>query len=369
MVTRKSRIVALAAGLSASWGLVQSVAWAEEEAPSAVPRVHHAPVSVATMHEALTVDASFDHPHLLSGATLVYGAASDAAYEVPFRRAVSGSYEAVIPSEHVTSNLGYSIELTTLDGVDRSAFATRDEPHPIQVSQDRADRVEDELDERLGGRRSVATAFGEIVSFGTTRQRCGAGDPSCDPISVDDHYWRTEARYTYRPLRTVAEFSIRGGVVRGESLTDAGTGQEVGLNYGAPSVRFRLSDSWHLETEALASITEVGFSVGGGGALLVGDPYGTKLVGGAEVIGFDRATYFGSRFYTRLDVKAHERVLLSPVIEITDFPHADRFGVRLLAEAALEIGAGFGAGLQGGYQARDAASGGPALGVRAHQAF
>ena len=33
---------------------------------------------------------------------------------------------------------------------------------------------------------------------------------------VDDQYWRVEAGYTYRPLRTIAEFSLRGGVVRGE---------------------------------------------------------------------------------------------------------------------------------------------------------
>jgi len=374
MVTRQKTAMVLAALLGA--GVFSSSAALAEEIDESEdvelgttdgPRVHHAPVSTATMHRELTVDASLDHPHLLRGVKLVYHVESEASHEVPFRRSTTGSYLAVIPSEHVVPSLGYSIELTTLDGVDRSAFASRDEPHPVQVSPARTDQVEQELDARLDGRRSVASAFGEYVSFGKTSPRCEPPSPSCE--SVDDQYWRTEVRYTYRPLRTVAEFSIRGGVVRGKSLSNQGTGQEVGLNYGAPSVRFRLSDSWHLETEALASITEVGFSVGGGTALLVGDPYGTKLVGGVEVIGLDRSTYFGSRFYTRVDVKAHDRVLLSPVVEVSDFPHADRFGVRLLAEAAIEVGAGFGFDVQGGYQARDAASGGPTLGGRVHQAF
>ena len=68
---------------------------------------------------------------------------------------------------------------------------------------------------------------------------------------MNDQYWRMEAGYTYRPLGTVAEFSMRGGVVRGTSLVQQDTYDpskyNVGLNYGAATVRFRLADAWHLE--------------------------------------------------------------------------------------------------------------------------
>src|SRR5262249_44893836 len=155
---------------------------------------------------------------------------------------------------------------------------------PVAIAPDRVETRERAAYDRLDGRRSVVTTTGEMVRFGTTAPtgpiRCAPGQSSCtagelippDRAQVDDQYWRVEAGYTYRPLKTVAEFSIRGGVVRGTSLV-AGDYDEskyaVGLNYGATTVRFRLADSWHLEGELLTSISETGFSVGTGAALLI----------------------------------------------------------------------------------------------------
>src|SRR5262249_21210411 len=134
-------------------------------------------------------------------------------------------------------------------------------------------------------------------------------------------------------------------------------------------VRFRLADAWHLETELLTSITEVGFSVGTGGALLIGDPYGSKLSLGFETIGIEKSTYFGRRFYTKMDILATCRLILSPMIEVTDMPHAEAFGVRLLGEADMDLGRGFMLGLRGGYQARKSTSGGPSVGGNLALAF
>ncbi|MFO0568237.1 MAG: hypothetical protein U0263_21430 [Polyangiaceae bacterium] len=41
-------------------------------------------------------------------------------------------------------------------------------------------------------------------------------------------------------------------------------------------MRFHLHDMVHLDASLLLSITEVGFRGGGGGALLLGDPYGSN---------------------------------------------------------------------------------------------
>jgi hypothetical protein len=189
---------------------------------------------------------------------------------------------------------------------------------------------------------------------------------------VADQYWRAEVGYTYRPLRTVAEFGIKIGVVRGTSLvtlTEADFSRySVGLNYAEPWIRFRMADAWHLELSALASITEIGFSVGGGTALLIGDPYGTRLTLGAETIGFS-STYFGSRFYTRLDILIREGFTVAPVVEVTDMPHAQSFGVRLYGDASLTLPRGFGLGLRAGYQARDFTSGGVSGGTTVSYAF
>lgn len=324
-----------------------------------------------------------EHPELLRGASVVYRKSGGAFASRPLERAPGAAYAATIPAAAVTApGIAYTIEIERLDGVRAAAFATREDPHPVQVLEDRGVVRETALLDRLKGRRSVATASAELVRFGSTRgdkplpctpsqEGCGAGGTGVP--DVDDQYYRVEAGYTYRPLGAVAEFSLRAGFVRGTSLVPTETldpsKYEVGLNYGAPTVRFRLADAWHLETEFLTSITEVGFSVGAGGALLIGDPYGSKVTLGVETIGFEEGTYFGSRFYSRVDIAAADRFTIAPIVEVTDMPHATAFGVRLLGEATVDLGAGFGASLRGGYQARRSTSGGPSVGGGVSLAF
>ena len=148
---------------------------------------------------------------------------------------------------------------------------------------------------RLGERRSVVTSSAEYVVFGQPGDLGGR----------TDRYWRTEAGYTYRPLRRIAEFGIRAGVVRGPNPDP--TKPDLGLNYGAPSSRLRLGDIWHLEGEFLTSVTEVGFSVGVGSALVVGDPYGSKLS-----LGFESIQVFGTRLYSRMDIAARRNLVIAP---------------------------------------------------------
>ena len=184
---------------------------------------------------------------------------------------------------------------------------------------------------------------------------------------VPDQFYRVEGSYTYRLLGTVSEFGIRAGVVRGQSLVRRETDPskyEVGLNYGAPRIRLRAEDWLHVEGELLTSVTEVGFSVGGGGAVLLGDPYGSKLVLGLEGI-----QVFGVRGYTRLDLVASSRLSFAPIIEVTTMPHADVAGVRLLGEAGIDVGAGLRLDVRAGYQARRFDQGGPTLGGGLAYAF
>ena len=70
-----------------------------------------------------------------------------------------------------------------------------------------------------------------------------------------------------------------------------------------------------------------------------------------------------------MDIAARRDLVISPIVEVTDMPHAERFGVRLLTEARFDAGRGVGLGLLGGYQARVAASGGPTVGLSGSYAF
>jgi hypothetical protein len=176
-------------------------------------------------------------------------------------------------------------------------------------------------------------------------------------MTVKDHYYRVEGSFTYRPLRFVTEFTSRVGVLRGQSPVPWATvhsGFDVGLDYIAQSIRFRITDAFHADVEGLTGLTEEAFRLGALSRLLIGDPYGSKLV-----LGMQGVQGFGWRFWSRVDIAASDRLLVSPVVEATNWPHAETYGVRLLTEIAFDAGAGVGVVAGGGYQARRSTSGGP----------
>ncbi len=343
---------------------------------SSEPRLHHPAASVAKAHEPLSLYAHIDHPELVKSAVLVYRTARRSALEeVKFRRAASSAYVAEVPAGAVEPDwLEYAIELEALDGSRTPVLGTRQIMHRVQVRDDLADARERSLDARHGGRRSVFFSSAEYVDFGTSVAETKNASGAVEKLSVDDRYFRVEAGYTYRPLRVVAEFSLRGGVVRGQSPVPLGgppaPGQseadrfKVGLNYGAPTVRLRLHDMVHAEAEFLTSVTEVGFSVGAGAAMLFGDPYGSKLTLGVEGI-----EVFGVRFFNRIDIVATRTLTVAPIVEVTNMPHADQYGMRLLGEVDWAIGEGFSAAARGGYQARLFTAGGPSAGLTLRYAF
>jgi hypothetical protein len=340
-----------------------------------VPALHHAPHVTARLAEDITIDAVIDRPDQLKRALLVFQGGG-AQGEVQFERSSAGKlgYVAVIPASAVRPDLAYAIELETTSGERLPAFATRATPHPVTVLDSPADREEAALMTRLKGRRSVVQTSAEYANFGSLTTivpgaPASASGPARTPQerTVRDEYYRVEGSYTYRLLGTISEFGLRVGVVRGQSVVPGEIDPakyEVGLNYGAPRVRLRATPWLHFEGELLTSVTEVGFSVGGGGAVLLGDAYGSKLV-----LGFESIQVFGSRGYSRLDLVASSRLMLSPIIEVTNMPHADTAGVRLLGEAAVDLGAGFRAEARGGYQARTFNQGGPTLGGGLGYAF
>jgi hypothetical protein len=330
----------------------------------------------APARESLVVSASIEHPELVKRALFIYrteGAPS--MREVEFRRGAT-AYVAEVPQADMAPRwLEYTNELELLDGSRQGVFASRQNPQRVAVPEQLMDARERALYDRLGGRRSVFSASGDYVDFGTSHAETRDAIGNLVAHDVRDHYFRLEGGYTYRPLRFVTEFSLRAGIVRGKSPvpfsdTNDTTGAKasdpfaVGLNYGAPSVRVRLADLCHVEGEFLTSVTEKGFSLGAGAAILIGDPYGGKLT-----LGFETIKTFGTRFWSRMDIPASRRVTFSPIIEITDMPHANKFGVRLLGELGVDVGSGFSIAARGGYQARVFTEGGASAGGTLAYAF
>ncbi|HEX7603022.1 MAG TPA: hypothetical protein VF316_15500, partial [Polyangiaceae bacterium] len=210
-----SRAVVLS--LAALLVALPSVARADDPAPAApLPtpetRVHHAPITSAPGAQDLMIRAEVDRMDLAKRIILVYRAGSDELHEVDLVRAAA-DYAAAIPGDQLRSTFAYALEIETLDGKRRPVFATRAALHEVQLVGDIADLREQAQLERVGGRRSVLMVSAEGVYFG----KGDATDANGKPYTVNDAYWRTDASYTYRFLRTVTEFGIRFGVVRGSS--------------------------------------------------------------------------------------------------------------------------------------------------------
>lgn len=379
MVIERIYAFALAALAVTSSASAQELTTVEREvtaSPSADelsrPRLHHGPLTSVAARTPLLVSAEVEHPELVKRALFVYRSErAPALREVEFRRGQS-AYVVELPAAELEPHwLEYTIELELLDGTRQAVFASRKAPHRVAVPEVVMDARERALHQRLGGRRSVFSASGDYVDFGTSRAETVDAQGAPVGLDVRDRYFRLEGGYTYRPLRFVTEFSLRAGVVRGKSPVpfedSTAEGRDpfaVGLNYGAPSVRIRAADLVHFEGEFLTSVTEKGFSLGVGAAVLVGDPYGGKLT-----LGFESIKTFGTRFWSRMDIPASRRLMVSPIIEIADTPHANVFGVRLLGELGVDLGAGFSAAARGGYQARLYTEGGASAGGTLSYAF
>jgi hypothetical protein len=325
-------------------------------APGA-PLVHHAALAVAPPHAPLVLRALIESPHLVRRAILVYRVApSSVAFgpsiwkELDFMRAATGPYVATVPMEDVRApGLDYVVEIELLDGRRELAFASRLAPQHVSVYEEPMDVRERVALERLGGRRSLVGASFDYVRF------TNLGGPAAD------WYYRAEGSYTYRVLRTVDEFAIHVGAVRGRS---SGNVEMVGLNYAAASLKLRIADVFRIEGTLLTSVTESGFAGGGGGAMDIGDPFGAKLR-----LGFEAVHRFGARWYSQVDVPVVAGLRLSPIVEATSMPHAGRYGVRLLGEMAYDFGNGFAAAIHGGYQARVSTDGAPGGGASVTYAF
>ncbi|HVW27643.1 MAG TPA: hypothetical protein VHC69_19895 [Polyangiaceae bacterium] len=321
------------------------------------PAVHHAAVAVAPPHAPLLLRALIESPHLVRRAILVYRVAqssveprSSAWRELDFMRSAVGPYVAMVPKDDVRPpGLDYLVELELLDGRRVPAFASRLVPQHVSVYEDPMDVRERLALERLHGRRSAVGASFDYVRF------TNLGGPDAD------WYYRAEGSYTYRVLRTVDEFAIHVGAVRGRS---PGNDDLVGLNYAAASLKLRVVDVFRIEGTLLSSVTESGFAGGGGGAMDIGDPFGAKLR-----LGFEAVHRFGARWYSQVDVPVVAGLRLSPIVEATSMPHAGRYGVRLQGELAYDFGNGFAASIRGGYQARVATDGAPGGGASVTYAF
>ena len=226
-----------------------------------------------------------------------------------------------------------------------------------------SDVVERRLLEQVNGRRHELTASGEWVDFGATEivtETPGNGVPRRQ-IS-DDHYWRAEARYDYRFLLVLYSLGLRLGVLRGTSPIEDRypTGDDphaAGLNYAVPELRLRFHDVFHMDAGVIIGVNDEGFAFGGTGAMHIGDLYGPRLT-----LAFEGVQQLGVTAKTQVHLPLVDWLELAPVVELTNLPAGDRFGLRMLGDVVVRPGAGLSIRARGGYQTRFSEGGGPTIG-------
>jgi len=239
------------------------------------------------------------------------------------------------------------------DGTERPIFASAADPHPVQVFDTTRDAGRRDELEGLRGRRSEMTARGEWVDFGQRRVPLYGSD-------VPDRYYRLEAGFSYAILSAVDRIDIAIGHLRGRAATLGVRDPDfrVGTDYGRAAITWLADPLVRIRTSILFGISQEGFEEGGGGDLILGQPWRTSFT-----VGVDGVTTLGWTGRVRLGWATVERVPMGASIAVTTFPAGEDAGVRLLYDVGIEIGDAWLVRAEGGYQGRTSVTGGPAAGL------
>ena len=265
-------------------------------------------------------------------------------------------YAAVIPEVEVRPpGFSYYVTEHMPDGSERAVFASAAAPHPVRVTYSEA--VEDER-ERLharAGQRSTWLVSADVVDYGD-RSLPGA------TAKLHDRYYRLEAGYAYAFLTQVEAIRLSIVRVRGEAAVAAAASSFMqalpGIDFGRAEITLQPMEWLRLRSAVSLGASQRGFEYGGGGAILLGDPYDVNLD-----LSVESMTTLGTTAGLRFGFRAHPRVPMGASVEVSSFPLGDDAGVRLLYDVGYRFGPVTRLMLRAGYQGRTSVSGGPALGA------
>jgi hypothetical protein len=341
--------------------------------------VRHVPPAEVTVGERLLVEAQVERGWKLDALDLHWRRAGGTWNTTAFGKTASAGWAAVVAAaEVVPPVIEYFITSRAPGGPAVDRFASADAPHPVLVSppDDDLERQERLLGYR--GHRSRARAVGEWVSFG------GHGRDATG-VGYRDAYYRTEAEYLYRILTFVE--SIQLGMVhfRGDvpppSAFRTGTSTEparaTGMDYGYAEIALALSEVIGVKGRLLLGADDLGFAMGAGASLRLGEPTRAHLEIGAETI-----RRVGSDGFVRFAWDTVPRWPMSLALHVTNQPAAPLrpavspaqpddlridegapTGVRAVWQIGYELTRAITLSVRAGYQARVSTAGGPTLGA------
>lgn len=229
-------------------------------------------------------------------------------------------------------------------GGEQAVFASEARPHPVAVAEPRRARWQREALEAHGGHRNTFRLGTEFVQLGPG----------------DGYYIRSTASYAHHLFTALETIEIGVGVTRAASEEY----DDPGADYGRADITLRIHPRVRLRAASLLGFSDEGFSLGGGGYLLVGRPFGMHLEVGGEYM---RNLGYSGRI--RMAFNTVPKLPVGATIEVTTFPIDARPSVRLLLDAAYRFAPDTYVKLIVGYRGQEAATGGVSLGLEAAYSF
>ncbi len=315
---------------------------------------HQPPARIASGQE-LTLDVEVT-PHWAAPLLHLYYRAVGAP---EFRHATldalgDGRFVARIPGAHVAPGLFEYYVVAEEGRTVRAQFGTPAEPYRVHVLPS----------------SSAVTLQRELLRTNRQRAYFAARADYLQPGGTDMPLQRYTLSFGYRILRALHGIEFGLGLVRGAEIVDR---RNIGLNYGWGELQLQLHEWAYLDLRLFLGIGGVGFELGGGATLIVGNRYGTHAS-----VAIDAITHVGFELVTKLETDTLRFARLATLIIFTTLPGegsaAPTDGGGLTAiELCGEIGVPLGSHLlvtaRAGWGARTPTQGGPVLGLRAAYGF
>ncbi len=311
------------------------------------PRIVHVPVVSVRQGAPLVVQVEPSDFSEMGQVELYYRAGSQGDWRsLAFARTEAGPYEARVPSGELhLDGMEYYIAAR---GGDRPGdrFASAADPQLVHVVPAKAATSQDRELERLDHMRSRARASFDYLDF--------EGSQNTD--------WSWEARFdfTYYTLGTIRSMRFGFARLRGNGpLPSGGTlpYEETGLDQGFAEIELGIVESFGVRLCLMLGAQEQ-FTGGGRVTARIGHEPGTHVllhVGGIGGVGLDTGMTLAWDTVGRLPMAAGA--------EVTSWPNAMDWGVKLHYELGLPIGKHADLALRASYQARNFAEGGPGAGA------
>ncbi|MEI8254529.1 MAG: hypothetical protein WCJ30_02530 [Deltaproteobacteria bacterium] len=342
-------------------------------APAAVstapePLVVHDPVAMGPVREAITLAVDVLHAERMASVECRYRTSAAGAWQtLAFERGAARGWTAQIPAQPLETRwLDYYLVVITTDGQRLPSFASEAAPHRtfLRPSESEATELRELADMR--GNRSEVVLDGGYVDFGMARVTQTLGHVNCpSPQMVNgqpycaDWYYHVELSYRYRFLGVVRSVNFGAGHMRGATPAPV-IGSWVGLDYGFGDLELRAASALTFSFRAILGATATTVQPGGGIGFDVIPSHAMRVSFRWQgVLGVGHLISGWMRWTTVRDWP------MGAGIEVTNYPAANSdWAARMLVEVGHRFGRYLSISIHGGYQARNLAAGGAALGGR-----